>query len=58
MRSVQRLQKESVDCALSVNSNREVQRKGASQRGQKPLDTETEDATSLEAATKQRDCEH
>jgi hypothetical protein len=37
-----------------VSSVRELQRKGASQRGQGPLDTEAEDATLLEAATKQR----
>jgi hypothetical protein len=29
--------------------------KGASQRGHEPLDTEVEDASQLEAATKQRD---
>jgi hypothetical protein len=31
-----------------------VQLKGASQRGQEPLDTEAEDATPSEAATKNR----
>jgi hypothetical protein len=36
-----------------------MQMKGSSQRGQEQLDTEAEDATPLEAATKQRseDCE-
>jgi hypothetical protein len=37
-----------------VSSARQLQLKGASQRGQEPLDTEAEDATLLEAATKQR----
>jgi hypothetical protein len=31
---------------------------GASQQGQEPIDTEAEDATLLEALTKQRDWEH
>jgi hypothetical protein len=38
-----------------VSSFRELQMKGASQRGQEPLDTEVEDATLLEATTRQRD---
>jgi hypothetical protein len=37
-----------------VNSTRELQLKGVSQWGKEPLDTEAEDATPLEAATKQR----
>jgi hypothetical protein len=37
-----------------VSSARELQLKGASQREQEPLDTEAEDATPLEAVTKQR----
>jgi hypothetical protein len=37
-----------------VSSVREPHLKAASQRGQEPLDTEAEDATLLEAATKQR----
>jgi hypothetical protein len=56
-------------CAVSyfgsrkaVRSARELQLEGARQRGQEPLDTEAENATSLEAAIKQlsedRDCEH
>jgi hypothetical protein len=46
-----------VDCAFnweSVSSDRELQLKGNSQRGQESLDTEAEDATLLGAATKQR----
>jgi hypothetical protein len=35
-----------------VSSARELQLNGASQSGQEPLNTEAEDATSLEAATK------
>jgi hypothetical protein len=35
-----------------VISARELQLNGVSQRGQEPLDTEVEDATSLEAITK------
>jgi hypothetical protein len=45
-----------------VCSARELQLKGAGQRGQEPLDTEAEDAILLVAATKQRtedrDTEH
>jgi hypothetical protein len=45
-----------------VSLYRELQLKGASQRGQEPLDTEAEDTTLLEAVTKQlsedRDKEH
>jgi hypothetical protein len=37
-----------------VSSTRELQLKGASQRGQEPLDTEAEDAPPLEATKKQR----
>jgi hypothetical protein len=36
-----------------VSSARKLQLKDASQREQEPMDTETEDATPLEAATKQ-----
>jgi hypothetical protein len=36
-----------------ISSDQELQLKGTSQRGQEPLDTESEDATPLEAATKQ-----
>jgi hypothetical protein len=36
-------------------SARELQLKGAGQRGQVSLDTEAEDSTLMEAATKQRD---
>jgi hypothetical protein len=39
---------------FEASLSRELQRKGASQQGQEPLDTETEDPTLLEAATKQR----
>jgi hypothetical protein len=39
---------------LEASSARELQLKCANQGGQKPLDKEAEDATSLEAATKQR----
>jgi hypothetical protein len=45
-----------------VGTARELQLKGVSQRVQEPLDTEAEDATPLEAATKEhnedRDWEH
>jgi hypothetical protein len=59
MRSLPMLHKESaVRCEFVswklVNSAREVHLKGASKRGQEPLHTEAEDATSLEAVTKQR----
>jgi hypothetical protein len=37
-----------------VTSAQELQPKGASQGRQEPLDTEAENATNLEAATKQR----
>jgi hypothetical protein len=47
---------------LEDSSTRELQMKGASQWGQGTLDTEVDDATLLEAATKQhsedRDWEH
>jgi hypothetical protein len=57
--SVPKLHKESiVSCEFGswkpISSAREQLRKGASQRGQEPLDAEPEDATLLEAATKQR----
>jgi hypothetical protein len=41
-----------------VNSAGELQLKGACQRGQEQLDMEAEDATLLEAATKQRSENH
>jgi hypothetical protein len=42
-----------------VSPAEELQRKGASQRGQEPLDMEAKDATLLEATTKQHseDCD-
>jgi hypothetical protein len=40
------------DWQLEVNSARKVQLKGASQRGQEPLNTKAEEAISLEAVTK------
>jgi hypothetical protein len=57
MRSVPRLHKESiVRCEFAslkqVSSARELQLKGVGQGGQEPLDTEAEDATPFEAATK------
>jgi hypothetical protein len=39
---------------LEVSSTRELHLKSANQRGQEPLDTKAQDATPLEAATKQR----
>jgi hypothetical protein len=59
MRSMPRLNKESiVRCEfvgqLEASSALELQLKGASQRGPKPLDMDVEDVTRLEAATKQR----
>jgi hypothetical protein len=57
MRFVPKLHKESIarpDRWKPVSSARELQRKGASQREQEPLDKEAEEATLLEAATKQR----
>jgi hypothetical protein len=53
MRSAPRLHKESI-LRCGVSSARELQLRGTSQRGQKPLNMEAEDATLLEAATKQR----
>jgi hypothetical protein len=57
--SVPRLKKESMVVSYfeswkAVGSVRELQLKGASQRGLEPLDMEAEDATLLEATTKQR----
>jgi hypothetical protein len=57
MRSVSRIHEESiVHCEFGswkpVSSAQELLLRVASQRGQEPLDTEAEDATSLEAATK------
>jgi formamidopyrimidine-DNA glycosylase len=62
MWSMPRLHKESTARFGSwklISSARGLQKKGASQRGQEPLDKEAEDATLLEAATKQRseDCD-
>jgi hypothetical protein len=59
VRSVPTLHKESiVSCEFASwspdSSARELQRKGASQREQEPLHTETEDTTLLAPATKQR----
>jgi hypothetical protein len=58
-RSVPRLNKESIVVSYfgswkPVRSVWELQLEGTSQRGQEPLDTESEDPTLLEAATKQR----
>jgi hypothetical protein len=58
MRSMPRLHKESiVHCSFggwkTVSSAWELQLKGTSQRGYEPLDTEAENAASLEAITEQ-----
>jgi hypothetical protein len=59
MRSMLTLHYESiVHCEFGswkpVDTARELQLKGASQRGQEPLDTEAEEATTLEAVTRRQ----
>jgi hypothetical protein len=39
-------------------ARRQLQLKRTSQGGQEPLDTEVDDATLLQTATRQRGCEH